>query len=87
MTSNLNPTLNKSSNPDVQLSINNFDLLRFIFAFIVFLVHAYVLSGTQSLSIISKLFSSAIAVKSYFVVSGFLIFTSYEYSGNNNGYF
>jgi len=67
MTSNLNPTLNKLSTSDVRLSINNFDLLLFIFAFIVFLVHAYVLSGAHSLSIMSKLFSSAIAVKSFFV--------------------
>lgn len=87
MTSNQTSTLNKPSNPDVRLSINNFDLLRFIFAFIVFLVHAYVLSGAQSLSILSKLFSSAIAVKSFFVVSGFLIFMSYENSSNNKRYF
>ena len=66
---------------------NNFDLLRFLFAFIVFLVHAYVLSGAESLSILSDVFSSEIAVKSFFVVSGFLIFMSYENSKNAGNYF
>jgi peptidoglycan/LPS O-acetylase OafA/YrhL len=46
-----------------------------------------VLSGAQSLSILSDLFSSDIAVKSFFVVSGFLIFMSYENSGNARSYF
>ena len=87
MTSNQISTLDKLSHSDVRLRINNFDLLRFIFAFIVFLVHAYVLSGAESLSILSKLFSSAIAVKSFFVVSGFLIFMSYENSSDNKRYF
>ena len=67
--------------------MNNFDLLRFVFAFIVLLVHAYVLSGAESLSILSEVFSSEIAVKSFFVVSGFLIFMSYENSKNAGNYF
>jgi len=73
--------------PDLRLRQNNFDLLRFLFAFIVFLVHAYVLSGAESLSILSKLVSSEIAVKSFFVVSGFLIFMSYENSRDIKNYF
>lgn len=76
-----------TSNADKRLSQNNFDLLRFLFAFIVFLVHAYVLSGEESLSSLSKLLSSEIAVKSFFVVSGFLIFMSYERSRNVKSYF
>lgn len=72
---------------DVRLRSNNFDLLRFLFAFIVFLVHAYVLSGAETLSILSKLFSSEIAVKCFFVVSGFLIFMSYENSSDTKSYF
>lgn len=59
---------------------NNFDLLRFSFAFAVFLVHAYVLSGIPAFSIFSEILSSDIAVKSFFTVSGFLIFMSYEQS-------
>lgn len=72
---------------DLRLKINNFDLLRFVFAFIVFLVHAYVLSGADALSILGKLFSSEIAVKSFFVVSGFLIFMSFENSSSIKSYF
>ncbi len=68
-------------------SQNNFDLLRFTFAFVVFLVHAYILSGAEPLSVLSKYLSSEIAVKSFFVVSGFLIFMSYENSRNALSYF
>jgi len=47
---------------NIGLRLNNFDLLRFLLAFVVFLVHAYELTGNQSLSILIKLFSSKIAV-------------------------
>lgn len=66
---------------------NNFDLLRFLFAVIVFLVHSYVLSGAHSLSILSKLLSSELAVKCFFIVSGFLIFMSYENTAHNGRFF
>lgn len=72
---------------DPRLRVNNFDLLRFLFAFLVFLVHAYILSGAESLSILSEVFSTEIAVKSFFVVSGFLIFMSYENSRDIKNYF
>lgn len=72
---------------DSRLRQNNFDLLRFTFAFVVFLVHAYVLSGAEQLSVFSKYLSSEIAVKSFFVVSGFLIFMSYEKSRDTRSYF
>ena len=75
------------SSPNPRLRENNFDLLRFAFAFVVFLVHAYALSGAESLSVLSKYLSSEIAVKSFFVVSGFLIFMSYENSRDFSGYF
>lgn len=70
-----------------ELRINNFDLLRFLFAAIVFLVHAYVLSGEQSLHILAKWLSSDLAVQSFFVVSGFLIFMSYENTSRLGRYF
>lgn len=63
-----------------RLSRNNFDLLRLIFSGTVCFVHAYELSGFESLNWISRVLSSEIAVKSFFVVSGFLIFMSYERS-------
>lgn len=69
------------------LQENNFDLLRFLFAFTVFLVHSHSLSGAVELSFLSELFSSDLAVKSFFVVSGFLIFMSYEKSSNAFTYF
>lgn len=66
---------------------NNLDLLRFSFAFIVFLVHAYQLSEATSLSLFNDIFSSKVAVECFFVVSGFLIFMSYESSSNIKRYF
>lgn len=78
---------NEALNFSKRMKSNNFDLLRFIFAFIVFLVHAYVLSGAESLAVLTKIFSSDVAVKSFFVVSGFLIFMSYENTNNNKKFF
>ncbi|MBI1774828.1 MAG: acyltransferase [Proteobacteria bacterium] len=59
---------------------NNLDLLRLVFAITVFLVHGYVLSGKPELSLLGTVLSTDIAVKSFFVVSGLLIFRSYERS-------
>ena len=66
---------------------NNFDLIRLLLAFTVFLVHSYELSTASSLSILSDIFSSEIAIKSFFIVSGFLIFKSYENSKSTKSYF
>ncbi|HNK62954.1 MAG TPA: acyltransferase [Anaerolineales bacterium] len=63
-----------------RLKKNNFDLLRLIFAGMVCLVHANELSPHTSLRWISQVLSSELAVRSFFVVSGFLIFMSYERS-------
>ena len=65
---------------------NNFDLLRFLFASIVFFVHSYQLSGSADFKFFSYL-SSVIVVKSFFVISGFLIFMSYENSISIKNYF
>src|SRR3569833_4369979 len=70
----------------MELRHNNFDLLRFLLAFSGFLYHAFVLSGTPALSIMSTFFSADIAVKSFFVVSGVLIFMSYENSRDARSY-
>jgi len=69
-----------------RLTTNNFDLLRLLFAATVCLVHAHTLSGYQSLSWIPALLSSEIAVQAFFVVSGFLIFMSYERSSSLAAY-
>ena len=65
---------------------NNFDLLRLLFAGTVCLVHAYELSGFQQLERIASILSSAVAVKAFFVVSGFLIFMSFERSSSFASY-
>ncbi len=63
-----------------RLNANNFDLLRFLFAGTVFLVHAHVLSGHPDLQILTAVLSSEVAVRGFFVVSGILVFMSYENS-------
>jgi len=73
----------KSSSSDL---INNFDLFRFVFALIVFFVHSSALSLSPDLQFTQHL-SSSMAVKSFFIVSGFLIFMSYERSSNLTQYF
>lgn len=69
----------------IEMSIkrNNFDLLRFVFASVVFLVHLHTLSDNSH---IYDHLASSLAVKSFFVVSGFLIFMSYERSKNLEDY-
>lgn len=61
---------------------NNFDLQRFLFAGTVCLVHAYDLSWYKELALIKNYLSSGVAVKAFFVISGFLIFMSYERSSS-----
>jgi peptidoglycan/LPS O-acetylase OafA/YrhL len=69
-----------------RLQTKNFDLLRVLFAGAVCLVHSYELSGFRELAPIVKVMSSAVAVKAFFVLSGFLIFMSYERSHSLSGY-
>jgi len=52
----------------------------------VCLVHAYELSKFERLGGIASIFSSMVAVKAFFVVSGFLIFMSYERSSSVTSY-
>ncbi|MDG2047559.1 MAG: acyltransferase [Halioglobus sp.] len=75
-----------SQNCSARLKLNNFDLLRFLFAGTVCLVHAYELSGYKELGIISVFLSSKIAVEAFFVISGFLVFMSYERSSSTGSY-
>ncbi|MFN0038632.1 MAG: acyltransferase family protein [Burkholderiales bacterium] len=66
---------------------NNFDLLRLILASMVFLVHAYVLSGEKDLAFLLGYVSADFAIKGFFVVSGYLIFRSFESSRSLRDYF
>ena len=63
-----------------RLKRNNFDLLRLLFAGTVVLVHAAELSGYAQLKSITAYLSTSVAVRAFFVVSGFLIFMSFERS-------
>ncbi len=66
---------------------NNFDLLRLVFATTVCLEHVFELSRLAQLGWVPRYLSSAVAVKSFFIVSGFLIFMSYERSSSISSYF
>lgn len=70
----------------LRLRRNNFDLLRLLLAGTVCLVHSYDLSGIQQLAWLARLLSPAVAVKAFFVVSGFLIFMSFERSSSLAAY-
>lgn len=59
---------------------NNFDLLRFAFAFTVLLVHSHALSREAGLDAFLRFLSAEIAVQGFFVVSGYLVFMSLENS-------
>lgn len=61
---------------------NNFDLLRFLFASTVMLVHTHVLSRESQLALLSEWLSSEVAVRAFFVVSGLLVFMSYDKTRN-----
>ena len=71
---------------------NNFDLLRLLFAGTVCLLHAHDLSGFQQLDWITIVLAPTkemqifFAVKAFFVVSGFLIFMSFERSSSFSSY-
>ena len=65
---------------------NNFDLLRFLFAGAVVLYHARICSLAPELDFL-RVISADLAVKSFFVVSGFLVFMSFEQSRSTREYF
>ena len=66
---------------------NNFDLLRLVLAFSVCLAHLGEVSGIQSFHPLELYFYSGVAVDCFFVVSGFLIFRSYQQSSGILSYF
>jgi peptidoglycan/LPS O-acetylase OafA/YrhL len=61
---------------------NNFDLLRLIFAGSVLAYHGYELSRAAALEPLQQLFSADLAVKAFFVVSGYLVVMSCERSSS-----
>lgn len=66
---------------------NNFDFLRFFFAFSVLVAHSFDLSREPALKDIYKYWMSAeTAVAGFFIISGFLIFRSYARSSSLRSY-
>lgn len=59
---------------------NNFDLIRLFLAFSVLLYHSSVLSNSPGLAFLHQKIDFSYGVRGFFVVSGFLIFYSYERS-------
>jgi peptidoglycan/LPS O-acetylase OafA/YrhL len=66
---------------------NNFDLLRFVFAFTVLLFHSYALSREAALHVFARFLSAELAIQGFFVVSGYLVFMSLENSRSVGDYF
>jgi peptidoglycan/LPS O-acetylase OafA/YrhL len=64
---------------------NNFDLIRLVLASLVFLYHSYVLSGAAELKYLQHS-PALLAVQSFFAISGYLIFASYETSASKTDY-
>jgi peptidoglycan/LPS O-acetylase OafA/YrhL len=66
---------------------NNMDFLRLLFALTVVFYHISVLSQNSSFTKIPQFASGLLAVRCFFIVSGFLIFMSYENSSSLRFYF
>lgn len=66
---------------------NNFDFLRFYFAFIVVIGHLIVISGVSQFKDFSSYFDTYTSVTAFFIISGFLIAKSYSHSKSLKDYF
>jgi len=66
---------------------NNFDFLRFLFAFIVVLSHIIDLSQFHLFLPFKRYFDSHLSVTAFFIISGFLIAGSYIKTNNIKQYF
>jgi peptidoglycan/LPS O-acetylase OafA/YrhL len=68
---------------------NNLDFLRVLLASLVVILHLSILTGNQDIANISSLFefASTRAVPGFFIVSGFLIYMSYERASNLTQYY
>lgn len=67
--------------------LNNLDLLRLILASIVALFHVYALTELPAFELLGKYLSPHFAVKSFFVISGMLVYRSYVRSSSTRSYF
>ena len=60
------------------LRLNNISELRLFFAACVVLSHAVQLSGAQQFDVIRLVLNSEVAVQGFFILSGYLVFGSYD---------
>ncbi|MEL6437800.1 MAG: acyltransferase [Cyanobacteria bacterium J06621_8] len=65
---------------------NNFDLIRLLAALVVLIAHTGYVSQNQVFLDFSGIFSSKVAVDAFFIISGFLIFRSFENSSSLGSY-
>lgn len=68
-------------------SVNSFDEVRFILAFVVLVAHTSTLASVDDYFWFSEFFDSNFAVKGFFTISGFLVTKSFIYSRDNISYF
>lgn len=66
---------------------NSFDFLRFFFAADILLAHLWELSQNKDLLFLKDFSNSSIAVKGFFVISGFLVAKSYKTTPSLKHYF
>jgi len=66
---------------------NCFDFLRFFFAVNILFAHLCELSQSKSLEFLSNFSNSSIAVKGFFIISGFLVAKSYSNTPSLTNYF
>lgn len=66
---------------------NNFDLIRLLLASVVFAAHTAELSRLPLLAPLRGFLNSSVAIDGFFIISGFLIFASYENSSSLRRYF
>jgi peptidoglycan/LPS O-acetylase OafA/YrhL len=67
-------------------SKNNLDFLRLVLASLVFLFHISALTGIAAFSFLGTYISAHFAVRSFFVISGLLIYRSYARSSSLGSY-
>lgn len=66
---------------------NNFDFLRFLFAFIVVIGHLIEFSGVEVLRFYAHYFNTYFSITGFFIISGFLITGSYLRTSSVKRYF
>jgi peptidoglycan/LPS O-acetylase OafA/YrhL len=82
----VNPSRAASTGGPSPARPNNFDLLRLVLAGSVMLWHLPALSGAPELEPLARVFSADVAVKAFFIISGYLVFMSWERSATRADY-